>query len=73
MMDGPYVLIVVGNKGWYHWSAWKVAVGSSQGIRTWVTCDVRALSIPLRPQFEVEVELVVLDLVIMDRGNVVTI
>jgi hypothetical protein len=47
MMDGHYVLIVVGNKVWYHWSALKGAVASSQGVRTYAPCDVRALLIPL--------------------------
>jgi hypothetical protein len=46
-MDGHYVLIVVGNKAWYHWSASKGVVASSQGVRTCAPCDVRALLIPL--------------------------
>jgi hypothetical protein len=47
MMDGHSVLIVVGNKAWYHWSASRAVVDGSQGGRSYAPCDVRALSIPL--------------------------
>jgi hypothetical protein len=43
-MDGHSVLIVVGNKAWYHWSASRAVVDGSQGGRSYAPCDVRALS-----------------------------
>jgi hypothetical protein len=48
MMDGHYVLILVGRKAWYHWSASKVLAVSSQGFRSYGLCDGRALSVPHR-------------------------
>ena len=45
-MDGHYVLIVVGNKAWCHWSASKAVVASSQGDRTYAPRDVRVLLLP---------------------------
>ena len=47
MMGGHYVLIVVGNKAWYHWSASKGVVAISQGVPSCAPCDVRALLILL--------------------------
>ena len=43
-MDGHYVLIVVESKGWYHWSASKGGVASSQGFRTCAGCDEQVRS-----------------------------
>jgi hypothetical protein len=81
MMDGQCVLIVVGNKAWYHWSAWKAVVASSQDVRTYALRDVRALSIPLAHKFEglccgvviyASVVVTCFSSRAMDRGNVDT-